>query len=222
MMFTVSTFAKVVISAVDQQKSNYHHGNLPDTLLEYAIAVLNEAGVEGLSLREVARRAGVSHSAAYRHYADKKSMLAAVAVWGFSELHDRIRSQIGPFSGAPRTRLFAAVRAYVAFGQTYPHLLRVMFGDLPHSEFPELQAAARRTFDLLLDILAEGQQQGMIVEGDLRRITLAVWAAFHGLTEILNAEKIPYQQPAARYHEQLVRSTLELLMRGISLRMETE
>lgn len=200
------------------QKSSYHHGNLPDALLEHAVAVLHEGGVEGLSLREIARRAGVSHSAAYRHYAEKKSMLAALAVWGFTTLSSRISNAIGPFAGAPRTRLFAAVRTYVNFGLEYPHLLRVMFGDLPHNDYPELRTTARKSFDLLLDILAEGQQQGIITAGDPRQLALTCWASFHGLTEILNAQKIPYQDQIMPDLEQLIRSNLEWLLQGLSPR----
>lgn len=203
---------------MDNQKSSYHHGNLPDTLLEHAVTLLHEDGIERLSLREIARRAGVSHNAAYRHYADKKSMLAAMANWGFTELSARISGGIAPFSGAPRTRLFAAVRTYVAFGLEYPHLLRIMFGDLPHSDYPELRAAARKAFDLLLDILAEGQQQGVIASGDLRQMALTCWATFHGLTEILIAQKVPFQDPQTADHEAIVRSTLELLLQGLSAR----
>jgi AcrR family transcriptional regulator len=199
-------------------RDSYHHGDLEKALIQVGSELLSEEGIEGLSLREVARRAGVSHSAVYRHYADKEALLAAIASRGFIDLAEELATKTRPFSGAPRTKLYAGSRVYVQFARQHPHLLRVMFGSLPHAQYPDLQQAARKTFDLLVDMIAEGQEQGSLSQGETLKIALTYWSLLHGLSNILTAEKIPYGLAHGITEEDLVRQVVDLLFTGIGVR----
>jgi AcrR family transcriptional regulator len=104
----------------------YHHGNLGPALVEAALALLDETQDWDFSLREVARRAGVSHNAPYKHFPEKRDLLAAVAARGFEALAERTLSSLEALTDA-RARLLACGRAFVACGVANPALYRLMF-----------------------------------------------------------------------------------------------
>jgi len=104
----------------------YHHGALADALVTAALARVEESGVEGISMRELAQSLGVSHAAPYRHFEDRDALLAAVAARGFEDLVAVYEAALeGPGDG--RTRLRAATRAFFAFAIGRPNLYRLMF-----------------------------------------------------------------------------------------------
>src|ERR1700692_531692 len=107
----------------------YHHGNLRDTLLQGALRTIAELGPAALTLREVARRAGVSHNAPYRHFKSKEDLVAALATEAFRQLHQFLRDAMA--STDPAGRLGAAARAYLRFGLANRSRFHVMF----HSAF---------------------------------------------------------------------------------------
>src|SRR5262245_45231593 len=111
------------------KKRAYHHGDLRKVLIETALAHIARDGARALSLREVARSAGVSHTASYRHFPAKESLLAAIAEQGFRRLSDAMRAAIVGHAD-PATALQASGIAYVEFGVHYPEHLQVMFGGL--------------------------------------------------------------------------------------------
>src|SRR5262245_24493316 len=113
--------------------STYHHGDLPPALLRAAGKILEKEGVGALSLRELARRAGVSHNAPYRHFPDRDSLLAALAAEGFVELRQELERQGGTDAGV----------AYVRFALAHPQRFRLMFGgQVSYDRYPDLRQAA--------------------------------------------------------------------------------
>src|SRR3954471_11223593 len=99
-------------SRPESQERPYHHGDLPRVIVKAALEILRETQSLEFSLRELARRAGVSHNAPYKHFADKRELLAAVSAAGFEMLAKRMTSEIAGLS-LPREQLFAMLRAYI-------------------------------------------------------------------------------------------------------------
>jgi AcrR family transcriptional regulator len=159
----------------------YHHGDLKSTLLAYALEQLEGAGLDGLSMREMAKAVGVSHTAAYRHFADKQALLDAMAEQGFEALRQAIRDAVATAQGSP-DRLLASGLAYVQFGRQHPRQLAHMFGAATRATAPPgLRSVAADVFNDLQTLVAEGQQNGSFRAGAPRALAHACWAMVHGL-----------------------------------------
>jgi AcrR family transcriptional regulator len=164
----------------------YHHGDLRHALIEASLALIAEEGFAALTLREVARRAGVTHAAPYRHFADKEALLAAVAEEGFRAMAAQMRERMDRETG-PTQRLFACGVAYVLFAIQHPAHFRVMFG--PHfTRRVDHQALAQEggnAFGLLVQSIIEGQKAGELREGEPMPLALMSWSLVHGLASLL-------------------------------------
>jgi AcrR family transcriptional regulator len=157
--------------------SAYHHGNLREALLDAAEALLPQSGPEALTLREVARHAGVSHGAPYHHFESRDALLAAVAERGFSGLGEAMAGAAG---ATARDRLIAVCEAYVDFAAGHPTRFRLMFGPLLASKarYPGLKAAGEQSFFLLLDAAKE------VAPSQAMPLALAGWSMAHGLAHL--------------------------------------
>ena len=130
----------------DSDARPYHHGDLRRVIVTAALEILNETQSVDFSLRELARRAGVSHSAPYKHFAQKSELLAALSAAGFELLTERIAGQIAHI-GNPRAQLFVILRTYIRCGVENPALYRLMFGGYlsgPDSSRPAIERAGPR------------------------------------------------------------------------------
>lgn len=164
---------------------SYHHGDLRRTLLEAAAASIETNGVEALSLRQLARDAGVSHAAPSRHFRDKQALLDALAEDGFNRLTASLdKATQGPSITASeaRQRFDDLARSYVEFALAQPTLLNLMFS-LKHapSARAELLAAGHTSMALTMRVVAGAQEIGAIGPGDPQRIALVAFATFHGV-----------------------------------------
>src|SRR5215468_7656796 len=112
---------------VDILERRYHHGDLRRAIVGAALEILSETQSVEFSLRELARRAGVSHNAPYKHFADKRELLAAVSAAGFDQLAKRMSAEIAGLKD-PGAQLFAMLVAYINHGVENPALYRLMFG----------------------------------------------------------------------------------------------
>ena len=164
----------------------YHHGDLRHALLKASIDLLREGGVEALSLRAVARAAGVSQTAPYRHFRDRRALVAGVAQEGFARMGRAIRDAVQAGEpGLPALR--RGIAAYVNFAQNHPAEYRVMFGPeiAQRDDFPELNETALSVFGLLHDAIARLQQARVLANGDPGLMSITVWATLHGLVMLL-------------------------------------
>jgi AcrR family transcriptional regulator len=171
----------------------YHHGNLRSALVGAAIALVSEEQDWAFSLREVARRAGVSHNAPYNHFADKRDLLAAVAATGFDSLRERILAETAG-AGNLKAKLVKTAVAYVSFGVENPARYRLMFGSAavptPRETQPSSLVTAAASAKVVLEgFILWGSEQGELAVSSRRKeelqiAALAAWSTVHGLTMI--------------------------------------
>lgn len=156
----------------------YHHGNLRESLLDAARILLAEHGVPGLTLRDVARAAGVSHAAPYHHFANLDALLAALAARSFAQLGQALQSAVA--QADPREALLRICEAYVAHAIAQPHEFRLMFGPLlaRKAEFPDFARAARDAFE---QVLSTAQR---FAPGEAAAVALGGWSMAHGFAHL--------------------------------------
>ena len=167
---------------------HYHHPDLREAMIRVAQELLESEGPGGWTVRAAARIAGVSSGAPYRHFADKDTLLAAVAARGFEELRTEIGARLERADQEPFARFEALGEAYVSFALARPGRYQIMFGrDILNRQLhPELCAAADRAFDTLLAEVERAQSAGLL-RTDSRAAALAAgaWAVVHGLADLL-------------------------------------
>ncbi|MFE2407523.1 TetR/AcrR family transcriptional regulator [Kitasatospora sp. NPDC059408] len=173
-----------------QQTGSYHHGDLRTACLHAARELLEEDGSAALSLRAVARRAGVSATAPYRHFADRDALLSAVAAQGYRELGTRLTAA----HPAPRDPedLAAVAAAYVRFAIERPALFRAMFAEPCDPENTERAAATAAMHDYVAAIVRD-----TFPAADCEAMSTAVWALVHGLAFLHLDGKLGPTDPAA-------------------------
>lgn len=152
--------------------------------MDEALALIDERGLEAMTLREIARRIGVSHAAPYRHFADRRALLTALSAEGSALLAERINAALDAAGGDLRARFLAAGFAYVRFALDHPALFQVMFSAELDAEDPALLAAKQGTFGILLRFIAEAQRQGAFPPGDVEALAIPIWAMHHGLATL--------------------------------------
>ncbi len=191
----------------------YHHGNLRETLIDAAVALIGEVGPQAFTLREAARRAGVSHNAPYRHFASKDELLAAVAAEGFERLAVAMRKAMAPAKTA-RERLELCGCGYVEFALRWPHHLVVMF-DLPstwNNQSRKNQPIGEDAFQVLLDCVVETQRAGDLPAGDPLPLAWTAWSLVHGIAKLATGGNLPL---SARATVAFAHSAAGAILRGL-------
>jgi AcrR family transcriptional regulator len=167
------------------EKARYHHGDLRAALLSAATDLLEEDGGGSLSLRAVARRAGVSPAAPYRHFADKEALESALAAQGFADLKQRLLGAADSLPATPEDFALLAV-GYVRFALDRPALFRLMFGD-PCADTQDARAvAAAEVRDYVLACVNE-----VFPQADAEALATAGWSLVHGLAFLHLDGKLP-------------------------------
>ncbi|RZS31367.1 TetR family transcriptional regulator [Herbihabitans rhizosphaerae] len=169
----------------------YHHGDLRAALLDGALEMLRERGVEALSLRELAREIGVSHAAPSRHFKDKRALLDALALKGFQRLSEVMAEAIGR-RGAFSTRFRATAAAYVDFAVKDAALLDVMYTNKHAPDVPaELLEAGMRLGEVVLGMIVDGQRAGKVRSGDPTRVSMLILTSLHGFASLRASGMLP-------------------------------
>jgi AcrR family transcriptional regulator len=191
----------------------YHHGDLPNALREAAVEVIAEHGLGRFSLREVARRAGVSHTAPAHHFGDVRGLLTSVAIEGFDTLHTATSTAAAHIDD-PTERLVAIGEAYVGLATSCPAHCEVMFrADVVADDDPTLVQSGMRAYGVLHDTVARLlTAEGLAVDVD--HAAELCWAAMQGLVTIvpkLDAIDAQRGAPAVDTRERVRRMTTMLL-----------
>ena len=199
------------------RKRGYHHGDLRRALIEAALRLIHEKGPRGFTLREVARRVGVTHTALYRHFPNKTALLAAAAEDGFHALKSAIVRACLKVPD-PLARFQQAGIAYVRFAVAHPSHFRVMFRDETTSAgHPSLQKVKDETFTLVVSEIEACQREGLVRAGSTTELALAAWAIVHGLAVLL-VDRSPRIKRIRASADQLARLVTRTLMEGMARR----
>jgi AcrR family transcriptional regulator len=201
--------------AARKPRRSYHHGNLRRALLDETLATIRAEGVDAVTIREIGARLGVSRSALYRHFADKRALLTAVATEGFRTLRQALVSAWE--DGGRGDDAFRAMGvAYVRFAVANQSHYRVMFGGAvdAQAQDPELASEAEGAFQALVDALAALQRDGIMRrDDDTTLMARYVWALVHGLAMLGMDGKL--REPGAV--EELMRYAFDRLRTGIAV-----
>lgn len=170
------------MSPVSSDPGSYHHGNLRASLVRAAAELLEEGGLAGLSLREVAKRVGVSHAAPYRHFRDKQMLLQAIAQEGFVALTDSVAAAVAAHPEDYARQIECACYAYQRSMIEHPHRARLMFGGVldPATWSEALWTASVASLMALREVIRAGQVAGVFREGSTRDLAMTLWCAAHG------------------------------------------
>jgi AcrR family transcriptional regulator len=197
--------------ASGEARAAYHHGDLREALIAAGVRMLEQVGPGQISLRELAKQAGVSHNAPYRHFADREALLGAICAQGFERLNAAVDAA-AESSPDPRTKL-QALRAYVTFALDHPRHMQIMFGVYELHTRTEVAAVSMRAFERVTEIVGAGQSSGVVRPGDPRVIAFALWAHLHGIASILAARRSSVSGVADR--EMLIDQSLAVLFNGV-------
>jgi len=166
---------------------NYHHGDLKNALIQAGVEILAKEGIEGLSLRKVAQRAGVSHSAPYSHFPDKQSLIAAISTEGFKRLYDDLDAAVSLHQCDPKRQLQEGAWAYVQFAMNNMDTFKIMFSGVleKEKEYPAFVEISRKTFDRVVDVVRACQEAGILRAAPADMMAVSVWGQLHGIISLL-------------------------------------
>jgi AcrR family transcriptional regulator len=206
-------------SNVDRQKPKpYHHGDLRHALIQAGLEMLSEGGAAALDLRKVARKAGVSHAAPYRHFADKQALVAAINEEGFRRLAEKIRTTLQEAPGDTVEQLQAIAKAYVQFAREQPWLMREMFSGLTveREDFPDLQAASKDVFKCYVEVVMRGQERGSLIDVDPFALAGVLWSLLHGVAMLTIENQMRPYTDGPDGAERVTRFSVQMLYEGLS------
>lgn len=196
------------------KQGNYHHGNLRQAVIDSALQLIAEQGIDSLTLREIANRVGVSRMAPYRHFENKAALLVVLAQQGFQALYLRLQTVS---SAHPLAKLQALGVTYILYAVENPVHYRVMFDSSlsDRSAHPPLYQTALQNFECLVQVLVECQQAGLIGTGDTKELAQIQWSLVHGLSMLLIDRQ--FSTMGCAPVEELATSALKTLIEGLKI-----
>lgn len=165
----------------------YHHGDLRQALLVAAKALIAEAGIENLSLRKLAERAGVSRTAPYHHFSDKNDLLCAIAAQGFRRRHQEALDNFNNSRLTAEEKFAEFICGYIRFAANNPEEYELMFGRniwKQNNSTQELRDVAYPCFQHQLEMVTSWQQMGLISGDNPLRTSQVIWGAVHGIAKL--------------------------------------
>lgn len=217
-MLTVNT--SNVINDYIMARSSYHHGRLRETLVAHGVLLLAQKGIEGLSLRTLARKAGVSPAAPYRHFKNAQALAEAIAAEGFGRLRSAMLETMADPQLAERTPLERIGFGYLRFAQRNPDHFQLMFSGrvCPDPELPEseLHHAGQAAFQGLTETIVEAQRLGLLAaDVSAAELTVVSWCFIHGFATLTLAGFLdPKELDLKMTQDELADACQKLIRRG--------
>ncbi|VAW57749.1 hypothetical protein MNBD_GAMMA07-283 [hydrothermal vent metagenome] len=197
------------------QQTHYHHGDLRNTLLHVGIDMLNEKGIAGISLREIARTIGVGHNAPYRHFRNKQQLLEAIAEDGYRLLKAKNTRLELEFANDPEGQIFESAMHVISMAAEQPNLFQLMFGGylMPEDCGENLKTAADEAMLSLIGIIRNGQQKQVFIEGNPMTLALSTMSMIQGVSVMMSSGKLKVKVSS------LPNANRQTLLRGMVLQL---
>lgn len=176
------------------KKKAYHHGDLKNALIEAGADILAKDGVSGLSLRKVAHKAGVSHTAPYAHFADKQALIAAISTDGYRRLYEALVATTQQYADDPARQLIEGAWAYVQFALNDTAYFKITLSGAIEKEkdYPAFVEVSQRSFALVVQIVEACQRARVLKPGPADVIAVGVWSLIHGFVSLILEDQISH------------------------------
>jgi|GEM_PF-171616 AcrR family transcriptional regulator len=206
-------------AGLNLKSRGHHHGDLKQALVRVAVDYLKEGTANDLSLRELARRAGVSQAAPYRHFTDKDQLLAAIAADGYGKLGDFMSEALAQTSENIEEQFHRSALSYLRMATDYPEHFKLMSGSaIPQESFflyPQLYLAAQRAFFGLVRMILNCQKAGLIGAGCPVRRAFHCWCTVHGFAALYSLGRIAWLGVDASHYQAALRGLTSDLLRAL-------
>lgn len=199
-----------------ETRNTYHHGDLKNALIQAGIETLAQEGVGGLTLRKVARKAGVSHAAPYAHFADKQALIAAISTEGYRRFQAQVLESNQRYASDPRRQFIEAAWVYLKFALDDPAHFRITFSGIVENEqdYPALVEASEQSFEIVVGIVLRCQGAGFLSPEPPDLLSVSVWSAVHGLASLLLNNQISHRVSERFTPREMLVHTLGQFLRG--------
>ena len=201
----------------------YHHGSLRETLVDLAQLQLAAEGADSISLRALAREAGVSEGAPYRHFKTKTCLFAAMAYRGFTDLRASLLETTAEHPADVEKRFVALGVTYIRWATKNPAMYQLFFDSsiVDIREYPEVQDAGEASYAVMLDCIADGIEQGVFVDRPLHELGTYAWALVHGVSSLIGSKAKMATEPDERKVSQSMTHLVESPQSVIELALLT-
>lgn len=204
------------LSKTKEVSDSYHHGQLKETLIRAALQILKTKSPNEISLRELAREAGVSGTAPYRHFKDKNELLAAISQQGFEIMSQHLLEAIEKAGQDPLKMLNDCGLAYFKMGFEHPQHFKLMVNSeiIPCKDYPELLMSSGKSFLLVKKMVEFCQSKGLLGPGDPMTKALHCWSVVNGFTALYAAEQLEWIGVTPENAENALRSLMSQFLMG--------
>lgn len=213
-LWVTIVFMTKTLKSRKKSKNSYRHGDLRSALIDVALERFNRSGEVDFTLRDLAKKTGVSHVAVYRHFSSKKHILKEIATLGFARLKEYFDKSL---ENDP-TAIIDLGEAYVRFAIENPSFFRVMFHpDLkPDDKDPEFGKLGSEAFSVLQKCVALNKSEDRFSDDTIEELSITAWSLVHGLSVLwVNGNLQPLPDGSKRLPDNLARTVSTLLTKGL-------